>query len=423
MEDLQREIFNHYAEKWLQRNYKEVFLGERLYSNEKKMLGFLSISMMASDEEIQQHKDDAVFREIAELLSKLSEQNLQYLEQLFSYRKQYVIDCFNQKLQEIELLIINEKQVQINQIIVSELSPEKKAEIVSRVKQGCFRNSRKRDLVDRYNHIQSELQITVQLMEVLKPQSLLEVDFEKNNNWVDRVAFLIYKPEIVNQESFVIYDEWDDFPLKWSLYYKSVPEGRLVFSQYLKTKDLNFYYSNYEVHTIKELEQVTTNKFLHKNVQDRYPLIKEALENYQDQRYASTVLLSLSIIEGLLWDLSKMIYKLEGKIYNDHGIMLDSVTGNVIKENKIRELLKRTEMKDYLYMPFIEYFCEELYEERNPIMHGRDIKRFEKSNALQKLFALENVLKEFQSYNEKQMMKLFEQFDDRAKDFFRKIKE
>lgn len=331
-------------------------------------------------------------------------------------------DTFNHKLQEIEAIIMKDKLIEVNNILGKGISEESKTDIINKIREGCFQHQKNNSLVERYDLIKSQLQFTNQLLGRLNLKALSTMDFEKNQNWVERVAFLIYKPEIVNQESFVIYDEWKDFPLKWSLYYKSVPEGRLVFFQYLKTKDLNFYYSHYEAHTIEELEKITTNRFLHKNVQNRYPLINEVLENYRDQRYASTVLLSLSIIEGLLWDLSKMIFEVEGKIYNNHGIMLDSETGNLIKENKIRELLKRTEMKNYLYMPFIEYFCEELYEERNPIMHGREIKRFKQSNALQKLFALENVLKEFQSYNEKQMMKLFEQFDDRAKGFFEKSK-
>ena len=45
-----------------------------------------------------------------------------------------------------------------------------------------------------------------------------------------------------------------------------------------------------------------------------------------------------------------------------------------------------------------KYFCEELYNERNPVLHGRETQKFNKENASKKLATLEYIITTIESY-------------------------
>lgn len=51
--------------------------------------------------------------------------------------------------------------------------------------------------------------------------------------------------------------------------------------------------------------------------------------------------------------------------------LIDVETGNSFKSDRIRDVIERTAMKNFIDSKFIKDFCEEIYEERNLILHGR----------------------------------------------------
>lgn len=109
------------------------------------------------------------------------------------------------------------------------------------------------------------------------------------------------------------------------------------------------------------------------------------IDNYNDGRYASAINLLLPQIEFLLWVYAAYLDSLTDEeiflnadydnfwMFNprDHDdLSLRSVHGNEIKNVRVRHLVENTAVRDYLNEEIAEYFVEELYEERNPILHG-----------------------------------------------------
>ena len=55
-------------------------------------------------------------------------------------------------------------------------------------------------------------------------------------------------------------------------------------------------------------------------------------------------------------------------------------------------LIKNTVLSEIFDLRFIDYFSDELYLERNPILHGRVLLKFTQENAAKKIATLEYIL-------------------------------
>jgi hypothetical protein len=113
--------------------------------------------------------------------------------------------------------------------------------------------------------------------------------------------------------------------------------------------------------------------------------MQEVVDNYRDERYASAINLILPQIEFLLWIYGAYLDQQAGESIYLHAdydsfwqfnprehddLSLQSVNGGEIENPYIRDLVENTAVQDYLNEAIAEYFVEELYEERNPILHG-----------------------------------------------------
>ena len=130
-------------------------------------------------------------------------------------------------------------------------------------------------------------------------------------------------------------------------------------------------------------------------------------------------------IEGLLWDLAAVVHK-EKQIFDnttkDQKHFVDIETGDVFESTRIRDVLERTALSEYVDIAFIRDFCDDIYEERNPILHGRKVcfSNCDRNNIclMQKLMALEYLLDILTSTVEKQ---IFAQFDNMPDDVVDRI--
>ncbi|WP_218568798.1 hypothetical protein, partial [Pseudomonas sp. CH235] len=57
---------------------------------------------------------------------------------------------------------------------------------------------------------------------------------------------------------------------------------------------------------------------------------------------------------------------------------------------------------------FIAYFCDELYNERNPILHGQETTSFTMENSAKKIATIEYILTTIETFNKKQAMERIE---------------
>lgn len=54
--------------------------------------------------------------------------------------------------------------------------------------------------------------------------------------------------------------------------------------------------------------------------------------------------------------------------------------------------MKNSSLSSFFDNSFISYFCDELYSERNPILHGIQIDTFNKLNAAKKILTLDYLI-------------------------------
>lgn len=152
------------------------------------------------------------------------------------------------------------------------------------------------------------------------------------------------------------------------------------------------------------------------SIMARKKVITEIIESIYDKRFEVGMLSMYAEIEGLLWDFAIEINRNEtifDKSDKTGKTLVDEDTGNLFKSDRIRDVIERTAMKKHVDAKFIIDFCEGIYEERNPILHGRQNCFSTCTNNIsciaQKLmtidYVLDLIIEEFQN-------NLFEQWDN-----------
>jgi hypothetical protein len=110
--------------------------------------------------------------------------------------------------------------------------------------------------------------------------------------------------------------------------------------------------------------------YVYKNQVHVKEAINQAIKCYGDGLYMSSIYTSLPVIEGLLWEYSHFLDKNKiTQIYvpnTSNQQMIGKSAGNTIENLTIGSLMKLTRFGDLLDQDFILYFCDELYNERNP---------------------------------------------------------
>jgi hypothetical protein len=225
-----------------------------------------------------------------------------------------------------------------------------------------------------------------------------------------------------------------DFPLRWCGFLPSDEFNRLH-REWKQGKDImqqvvdSFCEKDIEDFIYAEIERSPINV-------KRKEIIVDGIKCFYENKYSSSIILLLPQIEGLLWELAeqfnntdKLIYQPADKslsAYDSFSFKIDKSkglyclndgstkhfteivkkdfsalslrkdkNGNLIKIKTIRILLKETAYRFYLYVDFIEYFCNELYDERNEILHGRILNFGTRENATKKILALLMILDYF----------------------------
>jgi hypothetical protein len=197
---------------------------------------------------------------------------------------------------------------------------------------------------------------------------------------IDYLAYRVYDP-LWNDlmERFDI--EYVTFPLRWAGAVLPVALMRRLQDSHKTGKDiladlLDHYRQEEQLEILREriANCPHTSAFS--------DLFDEVTEDFQDGRYRACSLALLSLTEGLLWAFARLYAKLHGGIF-DHAVSDDDFKdlnfrlvrrdGRLIeKQPNIGGLLRYTAFGDAISYEFVEYYCEELFKERNPVLHGRE---------------------------------------------------
>lgn len=208
------------------------------------------------------------------------------------------------------------------------------------------------------------------------------------------------------------------FPLK-HMQWLVVGKYRRLFEEWEKKQDKDDIVRQFEYAIQKgeffESMFVLFNNNVPKISKERLPLLKEIKFLYQNDRFASCTLLTVTQLEGMLWDLGsyltkkrKFVYKIDrsrAKIkYRPYEWNQSTGSYKNIKSTKYpdynhnslisaRDLLKRTRLREFIPEPVLSYIIDDFYDERNELVHGNLRLLGKKETASYALLLLYSLLK------------------------------
>ncbi|MFC1716976.1 hypothetical protein ACFL6S_25130 [Candidatus Poribacteria bacterium] len=127
---------------------------------------------------------------------------------------------------------------------------------------------------------------------------------------------------------------------------------------------------------------------------NRRPILEEIYMQYQDGRFPSCILLAITQLEGMLWDLGAYLNKKRKFVYKTdksrgktkyHPYEWDSAHKRYKKRKSTgypahnshtslpsaRQLIERTRLREFLPDPVVSYMIDDFYDDRNELAHGR----------------------------------------------------
>lgn len=377
---------------------------DKFESDEKRKLGsFLVLQNSKNDFLINRVSNEDEFKRIYSLFKASQKDGILKSEllQIFENNKDIVRQRIEDIKDDLYKDILGEKYDYYHQILSSEIPKREKVAknlLQSRIKKNKAYQSQIRNIEI------AELSITYPAIDMK-----LLLDFNvKDHDLLKEMAYVVYNPEILVHSLWQFEKEWDSFPFKW--FAKELPISTVytLFMLFKKGEDFSKYFIKlYEGDGIYQLNEYLENDII-PNYKDRKTILEEIIINYKEGRFASVIYSILPQIEGILWDYSELINPNE--IYKDklHSVLL-SKNGKEITDPTIGVLLRNTIFSERFHNEFIEYFCDELYYERNPILHGRDLSKMDKNGASKKIATFHFLMIRINRHLEEH---LFEKLDE-----------
>ncbi|QSX00104.1 hypothetical protein [Haloterrigena alkaliphila] len=223
-------------------------------------------------------------------------------------------------------------------------------------------------------------------------------------------AVMICDPEY-HTRIFTFEPKYQEYPLRWMAH--------------LTTYEHRAYYRQFKDDALDDtvLTDPVTEEYLDAVVekalklpffQERSDFIEEAVDNHAAGRYASSICVLFPQIEAFTWvyaafldekgikDIFIDIDVSEDGFWNFNPRDYDDITvrnenGNEMVINSIKQLVSQTALNQHLYSDVVEYFVNELFEERNPVLHGNTTDYNTEVNSAKKLIFFRNFVEKFSS--------------------------
>jgi len=389
-------------QKYLSRESKK----KRVMDMEQNQVSVLASTVLllsfTNERIINSVEDDSLFSKIYDLFKKSKEEGgiVPELKKIYRERKEKMIEEIIELKKELKLKILGDHQAEnIKNIMAGEY--EKKHKICEKI----FRNSIKSaddNIVKKYTLTDKVIrQINYSGFSLSDDILSIKVD---GNDILKYLSYIVYKPECMALDYLKLDKSWEEFPIKW--YMGRLPSSIMMELFYLHKngEDLSpffkIWFTNEHVEGLADL--LKDNILI--EFDERLPLLKEAIECYKQEFYGASITLLLPLIEGVLWDYSIRYNNKWGNIYKEdsnHNIAISSNGNKEYEDPTIGLLLNKTDFGKAFDLKFISYFCDELYNERNPIMHGNDINFATHINAAKKFATFEHIMKTINQQVEK----------------------
>lgn len=176
--------------------------------------------------------------------------------------------------------------------------------------------------------------------------------------------------------------EYVSFPLKWAGSIFTVKQMMRLYKQHKAGGDLIAQilplYRNHD-----RLNRLATAIESCPITSSYKELFGEVVDNFQNSRFKVCSISLLPTIEGMLWEFAWWWNRVHGGLF-DRPIdrprykartgfeLLCPNGGRIGGRPNIGALLRRTKFGEVVDVEFVEFLVEELFDERNPVLHGRN---------------------------------------------------
>jgi len=131
----------------------------------------------------------------------------------------------------------------------------------------------------------------------------------------------------------------------------------------------------------------------------------ESFDSFRDKRFHVCATSLLPMIEGVIWEFAWWWNEINGGLFDRHitpaeyktrsNFQLLKADGSKVNGRpNIGALLRQTKFGERVYFEVVEYLVEELFEERNPVLHGREPTYGSEKKAAALLFVIETLERE-----------------------------
>lgn len=231
---------------------------------------------------------------------------------------------------------------------------------------------------------------------------------------IDYLAYRVCDP-LWDQQMERFEPEYVSFPLKWAGAIFTIKQMMSLYEEHKAGGDLiaeilRLYRNN---NRLTRLQNAIASCPMTSSYKE---LFDEIIENFQNSRFKVCSTSLLPMVEGMLWEFAwwwnsvhggvfdRPIKRLQYKNRSDFRL-LHPDGKRVGGRPNIGALLRKTKFGEVVYVEFVEYLVEELFDERNPVLHGRDPKYGNDKKAAALLLVVETIEREITNESKKEMGK------------------
>lgn len=401
-----REIGEYLLREYIAEKGKRRQMDQLESSDIEGLATVISWFALSSEEELRLARQKADFQATLALARTAFESGVfpDQLVRLAAARRWELFLSMSRRLRDIETRLLVPHIDDLKKIS----SPAKVRLVRKKLLADRLADRRNATLAHRYTTISSVLESIPSLETMILNEHSLRLK-ATNQDTAELLTFAVLHPENGLPELEELSPHWETYPLKWHVRRLSMDRSRLLFQKHARGEDLSDYFvKRYSLGSERIFSAINALPGV-PVLRERSASVHEAISAYDQGLYRAALCLSLTIIEGLLWDFASELHRKFGDLEPTPS-----------EARRIRDILQSHRMSTELDECFIRYFCDELYPERNPMLHGRVRDTGHQVQAAQKLATLEYLLNVMGGWLTKDTL---ERLPSAAPDFFQQVDE
>lgn len=383
---------------WTQQNLVEGLEWESQYPI---IINLLNSGYMPFVEEIERYMEKEDVKEIHTRVEDDFEKNTvsDELRNRYDHNLTPVEEEVNGRIADLKRRIMGDKYGEIQEIKSSDL--DDKEEIIQQIEES-YRTEKHKPLWEKIERLESEYS---------RISRFPYTESETTYNWepvdgdetrhLKHISIRIYNPRLYTR-LHQFEPEYKEYPLQWLDF--TIGRDRHLFNFFKDDEDIEQAILS-RVNSDGYFDEFIDNLTKIPSYRNREDLLEEIPTAFSCDLYGSVINLVLPQIEYLMWQYAAFIdSKGSSEIldieydeiwnfdYREHDkLKITNSNGNVNESPTVGALVEDTDLSTHLTPRLVRYFGDELFSDRNPILHGNSDDYYSELEAAKKIVFLNRV--------------------------------